>query len=202
MPKRKTSNRKRRARRFGKKKDFISELSNTSPDGQAQITDYFDNLQRNDQLHLGQYKSFSFRDIGGSENEFGTSPSPPSCFPACYAGDEEEDPLSVDDTSPSGQPVVDHLGPASEKCSPKRSRGLLPRFEVSDSDLEERMQAAWSNNRLKKSERRKQRELLRTQVRLGESAGATNMIAKYPHGMNLDEAIEELRLFLCSTNEQ
>ncbi|KAK2011255.1 G-patch domain-containing protein [Colletotrichum eremochloae] len=81
----------------------------------------------------------------------------------------------------------------------KGAKGKVPVFDVSDSELEGKMQAAWKNDRLKKAERKKQRQALRTQGLLGKHANPEDLRIKYPHGMGLDQIADELRAFLLGT---
>ncbi|GJC87324.1 protein SQS1 [Colletotrichum liriopes] len=81
----------------------------------------------------------------------------------------------------------------------KGSKGKVPVFDISDSELEGRMQAAWKNDRLKKAERKKERQALRTQGLLGKHVNPEDLRVKYPHGMGLEQIAEELRVFLLGT---
>lgn len=75
-------------------------------------------------------------------------------------------------------------------------------FNLSDSELEAQLQAAWKTDRQKKSERKKQREELRALGMLGKNANPDDPRVKYPDGMNMDQIAEELRTFLVSSDEQ
>ncbi|OHX00219.1 g-patch domain-containing protein [Colletotrichum incanum] len=81
----------------------------------------------------------------------------------------------------------------------KGAKGKVPVFDISDSELEGKMQAAWKNDRLKKAERKKERQALRTQGLLGKHANPEDLRIKYPHGMGLDQIADELRMFLLGT---
>ncbi|KAF6813144.1 G-patch domain-containing protein [Colletotrichum plurivorum] len=81
----------------------------------------------------------------------------------------------------------------------KGAKGRVPIFDVSDSELEGKMQAAWKNDRLKKAERKKQRQALRAQGLLGKHANPDDLRVKYPNGMALDEIADELRTFLLGS---
>lgn len=81
----------------------------------------------------------------------------------------------------------------------KGAKGRVPLFDVSDSELEGKMQAAWKNDRLKKAERKKQRQALRAQGLLGKHANPDDLRVKYPNGMGLDEIADELRTFLLGS---
>ncbi|GKT39927.1 protein SQS1 [Colletotrichum spaethianum] len=81
----------------------------------------------------------------------------------------------------------------------KGAKGKVPVFDISDSELEGKMQAAWKNDRLKKAERKKERQALRTQGLLGKHANPEDLRIKYPHGMGLEHIADELRAFLLGT---
>ena len=75
-------------------------------------------------------------------------------------------------------------------------------FGVSDSELEEKLQAAFRNDRLKKANRKKQREELRALGQLGKKAkDPEDMTVKYPNGMTMEQVAEEIRTFMLNTNE-
>lgn len=84
---------------------------------------------------------------------------------------------------------------------PKSRRGQ-PTFDVSDSDLEETLQAAWQKDRLSKRERKKEREELRAQGLLGKHADPSDPRVKYQTGMTLDQIKEEMRSFLCGSDDK
>lgn len=78
----------------------------------------------------------------------------------------------------------------------KASRAQLT-MDVSDDELEQTLQMAWKNDRLKKSQRKKQREELRALGLLGKNASKPDdPRVKYPEGMNLQQVAEEMKDFL------
>ena len=81
----------------------------------------------------------------------------------------------------------------------KGRRGQTP-LELSDSELEQSLQAAWENDRTKKKNRKIEREELRVQGLLGKK-GKLDMKAKYSHGIAMSQVREEIKGFLSSTNE-
>lgn len=83
---------------------------------------------------------------------------------------------------------------------PKSKRGQ-PTFDISDSELEETLQATWKADRLRKKEKKQQREELRAQGLLGKNVDPTDPRVKYQTGMTLDQIKEEMRTFLCSADE-
>ena len=83
---------------------------------------------------------------------------------------------------------------------PKSKRGQ-PTFDISDSELEETLQATWKADRLHKTEKKQQREELRAQGLLGKNVDPNDPRVKYQTGMTLDQIKEEMRTFLCGTDE-
>ncbi|KAJ3499795.1 hypothetical protein NLG97_g67 [Lecanicillium saksenae] len=78
------------------------------------------------------------------------------------------------------------------------------RFADIDSDTERRLQATWQSDRIRKAERKKEREQLRALNMLGkksEKSGTEDMRAKYPTGMSLSQVADELKEFLMSSDE-
>ncbi|KPM40157.1 hypothetical protein AK830_g6404 [Neonectria ditissima] len=74
-------------------------------------------------------------------------------------------------------------------------------FNLSDSEMEQRLKAAWNNDRLQKSERKKQREELRALGMLGSKIKPEDLRVKYPDGMNMDQVADEFQKFLLGSNE-
>lgn len=83
---------------------------------------------------------------------------------------------------------------------PKSKRGQ-PTFDISDSELEETLQATWKADRLRKTEKKQQREELRAQGLLGKNVDPNDPRVKYQTGMTLQQIKEEMRTFLCGTDE-
>lgn len=83
---------------------------------------------------------------------------------------------------------------------PKSKRGQ-PNFDISDPELEATLQSAWNKDRLRKKERKLEREELRAQGLLGKKADPIDMRVKYPTGMTIDQIKEEIREFLMGTDE-
>lgn len=95
-----------------------------------------------------------------------------------------------------GYDVMDFDRPSLKK-KPKGRKGKLV-FDLSDSELEAGMVAAWENDRIKKKERKQDREELRAQGLLGNKNGKANMRDKYKEGMGMPQIKEEIKLFLQS----
>ncbi|KAI1857408.1 uncharacterized protein JN550_013226 [Neoarthrinium moseri] len=75
-------------------------------------------------------------------------------------------------------------------------------FTHDDSDLEEAMNLSFQKDRLKKAEKKKQREALRAQGLLGKNVNPNDLRVKYPVGMSKDDMAFELEQFLVGTVEQ
>jgi hypothetical protein len=73
---------------------------------------------------------------------------------------------------------------------------------VSDSELDEAMQMSFQKDRLKKADKKKQREALRAMGLLGKNVDPDDLRVKYPAGMSPDDLEYELEQFLVGTDEQ
>ena len=92
--------------------------------------------------------------------------------------------------------IMDWNRPSLRRKKGKAARPQL-NFDVSDSELEKTLQAAWKTDRLKKSQRKKQREELRALGMLGKKASQPDDLkVKYPYGMTIDQVSEEVKTFL------
>ncbi|KAG7110708.1 Protein SQS1 like protein [Verticillium longisporum] len=69
------------------------------------------------------------------------------------------------------------------KRTRKPKKGKLPVFNVSDSELEAVLLSTYNNDRLKKAERKKDREKLRAQGLLGKKGKPEDLRIKYPQGI-------------------
>ncbi|KAI9707262.1 MAG: hypothetical protein M1836_000222 [Candelina mexicana] len=99
-----------------------------------------------------------------------------------------------------GFDVMDYARPSLKKKTKDR-RGALP-FELSDSDLEVSLQAAWENDRNTKKAKKKKRQERRAQGLLGaRNNGKPNMRVKYKQGVTMSEVISEIRMFLISEHQ-
>lgn len=77
----------------------------------------------------------------------------------------------------------------------------LMSFDHCDSDLDIQLKLAWKNNRLKKAERKKQREELRALGMLRKNARSDDLRTKYPSGMTIEQVGDELRSFLQNEDQ-
>ena len=98
-----------------------------------------------------------------------------------------------------GFDVMDFERPSLKK-KPKGRKGKLILDDVSDSELEESMQAAWDNDRIKKKERKQEREELRAQGLLGSKNGKADLKQKYKEGMGIQAVKDEIKRFLMGSD--
>ncbi|KAI0875352.1 hypothetical protein GGS24DRAFT_499954 [Hypoxylon argillaceum] len=75
-------------------------------------------------------------------------------------------------------------------------------FGLSDSELEGALNVAIKKDRLKKADKKKGREELRSQGLLGKNANPHDLRVKYRGGMSLDDLADEIEAFILSTQEQ
>jgi hypothetical protein len=75
-------------------------------------------------------------------------------------------------------------------------------FGLSDSELENALNVALKKDRLKKADKKKAREVLRSQGLLGKNVDSDDLRVKYRGGMSLDELADEFEAFMLSTREQ
>ena len=101
-----------------------------------------------------------------------------------------------------GFDIMDQERPSLRR-KPK-GRGRMFESEISDSEPEQALEAAWDNDRTKKKIRKQEREELRTQGLLGKKGkkGKIDMKAKYGQGISMDQVKTEIREFLLSSMER
>lgn len=98
-----------------------------------------------------------------------------------------------------GFDVMDFERPSLQK-KPKGRKGKLA-FDNSDSELEASMAKAWDNDRVKKKERKQEREELRAQGLLGSKNGKVDMKAKFKEGMGIHDVKEAMKAFLMGSSD-
>ena len=113
-------------------------------------------------------------------------------FAAAFADEIDQDPYN-------GFDVMDHDRPSIRKKSKGRRGQFL--LKLSDSEMEQTINAAWENDRTKKKLRKQEREELRAQGLLG-TKGKVDKKAKYKDGMTMDQVKAEIRGFLLSSAER
>ncbi|KAI3319964.1 hypothetical protein HD806DRAFT_255397 [Xylariaceae sp. AK1471] len=89
------------------------------------------------------------------------------------------------------------------QCSRLQSSKKGPvSFGLSDSELEDALNVAIQKDRLKKADKKKAREELRSQGLLGKNVNPSDLRVKYRGGMSLDDLADEFEAFMLSTREQ
>lgn len=83
---------------------------------------------------------------------------------------------------------------------PKSKRGQ-PTFDLSDSEMEAHLQATFKKDRLRKKERKLEREELRAAGLLGKHGNPDDLRNKYLTGISIDQIKEEMRTFLQGDDE-
>ena len=98
-----------------------------------------------------------------------------------------------------GFDIVDQERPSLGK-KPKKGRPSEAMFDLSDSDLQHSIIAAWETDRAKKKQRKQEREILRTHGLLGKT-GKLNLKEKFVAGIKMDDVKREVKKFLASSRE-
>ncbi|KAI1295013.1 hypothetical protein F5Y03DRAFT_410681 [Xylaria venustula] len=84
----------------------------------------------------------------------------------------------------------------------QRSKKGLISFGLSDSELEDALNVAIKKDRLKKADKKRAREELRSQGLLDKNIDPHDLRVKYRGGMSLDDLADEFEVFMLSTREQ
>jgi hypothetical protein len=86
----------------------------------------------------------------------------------------------------------------------KKGKGARAKiaFGTSDSELEQTLQVAWNHDRMRKAQRKQQREELRALGQLGRGSEKPDLTVKYPTGMNMQQVAEEFKAFLLGNEER
>jgi hypothetical protein len=92
--------------------------------------------------------------------------------------------------------LMDWQRPSLQNQRKRGRRGEPPVFGLSDSDMEQTLQAAWQKDRESKKSRKLRREELRAQGLLGKHANPDDPRLRYPTGMTLEDIKVEMRSFL------
>ncbi|KAK7428650.1 squalene synthetase-like protein [Neonectria magnoliae] len=96
--------------------------------------------------------------------------------------------------------IMDWQRPSLNRRKGKGAKAQM-NLNLSDSEMEQSLQAAWNNDRLRKSERKKQREELRALGMLGSKTKPEDLRVKYPDGMNMEQVTDEFQKFLLGSDE-
>ncbi|KAI0453989.1 hypothetical protein F5B21DRAFT_267873 [Xylaria acuta] len=84
----------------------------------------------------------------------------------------------------------------------QRSKKCPISFGLLDPELEDALNVAIKKDRLRKADKKKAREELRSQGLLGKNSNPHDLRTKYPGGMSLDDLADELEGFMLSPREQ
>lgn len=84
----------------------------------------------------------------------------------------------------------------------KRKSKQPPNFNVSDSEIEAVLRNAWQRDRVRKKNRKMEREALRAEGLLDKNADPDDLRVKYREGMKLDDIKSELTSFLLGSAER
>jgi hypothetical protein len=95
--------------------------------------------------------------------------------------------------------LMDWERPSVRRRKGKAGRLLLASDDI-DSDLEEKLQAAYSNDRQKKAQRKREREELRATGMLGKRS-QPDLQAKYRTGITMGQVADEIKTFLAGSQE-
>ncbi len=96
--------------------------------------------------------------------------------------------------------LMDWNRPSLQKA--KRGKREAPAFDLSDSELEVKLSAAWQKDRLRKKEKKQAREELRAQGLLGKNVNPDSAMVKYPTGMDVENIKTELAAFLLGSDSR
>jgi hypothetical protein len=162
-----------------KSKQIIQDKGNAESCTQSTSEDTAAKGVEDDLVHLIAAQDLSSSSVDGSESDFSDT------VPLRRSGADNQDEYDFMDWSTVAK-------------QPKRGKGYRSRisFDHCDSDLEAQLQMAWKNDRLKKKERKKQREELRAIGLLRQNAKPDDLRAKYPSGISVEQVGEELQSFL------
>jgi hypothetical protein len=93
--------------------------------------------------------------------------------------------------------VMDFERPSLQRR--QNGRKSQPQFDLSDSDLETAMQLTWGRDRLKKKDKKLERQQLRAAGLLG-NPDKPDLKARYKEGMGMESIKHEIKEFLKSAN--
>ncbi|KAL7905740.1 hypothetical protein GGI35DRAFT_460436 [Trichoderma velutinum] len=186
-----------------KKRDKSRKRRNQEKDEEeALIADYIANMRENGEMFEGMGIDDD-SDSGSTDDDAEVPPSAPSGPEHAkevevYSG--SEDAPDLDDLEQQGDfDFMDWERPSLRRKKGKGRRLQLLGEDI-DSDLEEQLQSAFNNDRLKKAQRKKEREELRAMGLLGKK-GQVDLRAKYSTGITMSQVAEEVKTFLVGSQE-
>ncbi|KHO01119.1 Single-stranded nucleic acid binding R3H [Metarhizium album ARSEF 1941] len=98
------------------------------------------------------------------------------------------------------QEELDYRSAGNIQSKNGKRYGQMPLYN-DDSDLERQLQVAWKNDRMRKTERKRRREELRSLGMLRINAKPDDLRTKYPSGMSIEQIGKEFEEFLRSRDE-
>lgn len=207
--------RNRRGRRSGKQvkaKRNVTNISDEEDDGM--LADYIENMRENGEmlelLGAADISEGSEDESGGTINSDAESNAEELSveeFLAMQPSKQTSDWISRESTMEyTDFDPMDWENPSLRRKKGKGTKQKLDlRFADIDSDTERRLQATWRSDRLRKAERKKEREQLRALNLIGkktDKSDTEDMRVKYPKGMSLEQVADELKRFLLSSDER
>lgn len=184
----------------------INRSNSPNNEESALIADYIANICESGEIMGASFQqTYNQHDLGGTDFDWGNESTDMnhSVGEAHILEDIESD---SDNNHSNGPALVNTAADfdVMDWGRPSLGRkGTRARLNISDCDpeLEEKLQTVWRNDRLKKSQRKKQREELRALGLLGRKAECDNMRTKYPLGLDLNQLAKEFQKFLLSSDE-
>ena len=112
---------------------------------------------------------------------------------------------TVDQYGANGFDIMDLDRPSLRQTKRGRKGKLPPELDaLSDEELKANMRNVWENDRMKKSQKKAEREELRMQGTLGAPgrSGKADLGQKYPFGITRTQIFDELRVFMADDGQQ
>ncbi|OAA73765.1 D111/G-patch domain protein [Cordyceps fumosorosea ARSEF 2679] len=204
----------RRGRRGGRQAKAKRAVIDAADEDDGMLADYIANMRENDEFcGLLQTAAVTIEtddqsegseDSSDDENDAAESPAE-----AIIATQLKQHTPSWT-SGESGMEYTDFDTMDWERPSLRQKKGkgakqnLDLRFADLDPETERRLQAAWHSDRLRKAERKKEREQLRALNLIGKKGGSSDtedLRIKYPKGMSLQQIADELQKFLMSIDD-
>jgi hypothetical protein len=176
--------------------DMLNEEKSESEEDESMAEDMDDEtlaqlLAKQEEHGMGRDKLLLFNSSAAAKRDKGRQQKQHTTLPSASQVADALDNLEIGEW---GAPYLRH---------PRKRRSKQPpNFNVSDSEVEAALRAAWQRDRERKKERKMAREALRSQGLLGKNADLNDLRVKYPHGMKLDDMKAELVSFLLSSAER
>ncbi|TQV98323.1 hypothetical protein V2A60_007927 [Cordyceps javanica] len=199
----------RRGGRQAKAKRAAAGITDEEHDGM--LADYIENMRENGEMYgllQPTVAAEEVEDQSSSTNSSGDNNSdklPVAAALAMQSNKQTPDWFSKEgDTQYTDLDLMDHERPSIRRKMGKGAKQKLDlRFADIDSETERRLQATWQSDRLRKAERKREREQLHVLNLIGKKAkDAEDMRFKYPKGMSLEQVADEIKCFLMSVEDR